>query len=195
MQTPKTLSVASALALALLFGPLAPAATESYTVDTVHSSVMFKVKHLGTSNFYGRFNEISGKLAFDGGDPAKSSVSLEVKVESVNTGNEAREKHLKSPDFFSAKEFPTISFKSKSVKKGGQGIYEVEGDFTLHGTTKPIKVKAERTGSGKNPRSGKDLAGFETTFTIKRSDYGMKNMIPMLGDEVQITVSLEAEKA
>ncbi len=195
MTTRTIVSALFVFALALHCPPLARAASESFTVDGVHSTLIFKAKHLGVSNFYGRFNAISGTLTFDDADSKKSAVAIEVKTETVDTGNEKRDQHLKSPDFLSAKEFPTISFKSKEIKKSGDGVFEIEGDFTLHGVTKAIKVKAERTGSGKNPRSGKALSGFETTFTFKRSDFGMKGMIPMIGDEVQITISVEAEQA
>jgi polyisoprenoid-binding protein YceI len=165
---------------------------DTFQVDSVHSTMVFKVKHLGASNFYGRFNDISGKLVLDAGDAKKSSVAIDVKTESVDTGNSKRDQHLKGPDFFAAKEFAAISFKSTEVKKAGEGELEVKGQLTLHGVTKDLTVKVTQTGTGKDPfnPAGK-RAGFETTFKIKRSDFGMKNMLDALGDEVEITVSVE----
>jgi polyisoprenoid-binding protein YceI len=169
-------------------------AADAYEVDAVHSAVVFKVKHLGVSNARGRFNAISGSIAIDDADPSKSAIQIEVKADSVDTANAKRDQHLKSPDFLSVKEFPTISFKSKSVKKLPDGKYEVAGEFTLHGVTKSVTVKVEKTGSGKSPVGGGELAGYETIFTIKRSDYGMKNAIPAIGDEIELTISIEAIK-
>lgn len=171
----------------------ARAAEESLQIDGVHSTMVFKIKHLGTANFYGRFNDISGKLVLGSGDPAKDSMEVQVKAESVDTGNEKRDQHLKGPDFFNAKQFPAIAFKSKAVKADGDKGYQVNGELTLHGVTKPLEVKVERVGSSKDARMG-ERSGFETTFTIKRSDYGMKTMVGPLGDEVQITLSVEAVK-
>lgn len=171
----------------------APQAAESYSIDGSHSTAMFKVTHLNVSNFYGRFDKIKGSVAFDAKNPAASSVSMEIDAESVNTADTKRDQHLRSTDFLSAKEFPTLSFKSKSVKKLDERSFEIAGDFTLRGVTKPITVKATHTGSGKDPWGG-FRQGFETTFSIPRADYGIKYMPGALGDEVQITISIEAVK-
>jgi polyisoprenoid-binding protein YceI len=100
---------------------------------------------------------------------------------------------LKSPDFFNAKQFPSIIFKSTKVAKAG-AKYQVTGDLTLHGTTKPITFEIEQTGSGKGP-TGAAVAGVEATLKIKRSDFGMNKMIPMIGDDVTVIVSLEGGKS
>ena len=184
-----TLALASFLSLFLLAGARA---ADKYTVDTVHSAIGFKVKHLGVSNARGRFNAFTGSVTIDDADLAKSAIELEVKSDSVDTGNGKRDQHIKNADFLNAKEFPTIKFASKSVKKGDGGKYEVTGDLTLHGTTKSVTVTVEKTGAGKGP--GGEIVGYETTFTLRRSDHGMKGMIPAIGDEVEITVSIEAGK-
>ena len=165
-------------------------AAEAYKVDPVHSSIVFKVKHMETTNFYGRFNEVSGSFVIDEQAPAKSSVEIQVKAESIDTANAKRDQHLKGPDFFNVKQFPLISFKGKQVKKSEDGAYSVTGDLTLHGVTKEVTIRVERTGSGKDPL-GNAIAGFEAVLKLKRSDYGMKFMVGPLGDEVQIVVSLE----
>jgi polyisoprenoid-binding protein YceI len=170
----------------------APATAATYQIDGVHSSVVFKIKHLDTANFYGRFNGLSGSIDFDSASPAAGKVSLEIKTESVDTGVQQRDDHLRSPDFFDAKQFPTITFQSTKVAKAGDKTYDVTGDLGLHGVTKPITLRVEHTGSGKHPRSGAELVGFEARATIKRSDFGMQFMQGPLGDEVEILIAIEA---
>ncbi len=171
-----------------------PQATETYNVDPVHTTAIFRIKHLGVTYFYGRFNETTGTFTVNTEDPSEMSFDVQIKTESVDTNATGRNNHLKSPDFFNAKEFPTISFKSKSVKSSGESTYSVAGDLTLHGVTKPITVQMEFVGQGdKGPRFGY-RAGFDATITIKRSDFGMNFMQGMLGDEVRIMVGLEGAR-
>lgn len=181
----------SLLALALL--PLSSIkAADTFEIDPVHSSVLFKIRHMNLADFYGRFNEIKGTVSFDRENPGKSSVTAEVPVERVDTHNDKRNQHLKSPDFFNVKQFPTITFKSTKVEKDGED-FKVTGDFTLHGVTKSITVEFEKVGEGKGMQ-GETRAGGKTEFKIKRSDYGMNFMTNAIGDEVEITLSLEAVK-
>lgn len=182
-----------ALLLALALASSTLGAAETHTIDTVHSTVLFKARHLGTSNAYGRFNDIAGKIVIDDKDASKSSVEVTVKTDSLDTGNEKRDQHLKSPDFFAAKQFPTITFKSKKVEVQKDGHLDVVGDLTLHGVTKEIKVRIEKVGTGKAMRGDGKLTGFEAKFSIKRSDHGMSLMIPAVGDEVELVVSVECE--
>jgi polyisoprenoid-binding protein YceI len=186
----RSLILASFAILSLAAPPLLLAGPTVWKADPVHSSVVFRVKHSGVTHFYGRFNDISGSFALDEADPAKSSLQVEIKAESVDTGNPARDKHVKSPDFLSVKEFPTISFKSREVKQTGDGAYEIAGDLTLHGVTKGLTLKLQRTGSGKDARRNSRLAGFETVFAIQRSEFGMKFALEGVSDEVQLTVSV-----
>jgi len=165
---------------------------DTFKIDPVHSSVIFSIKHLGVTDFYAVFKEISGTVTFDKADPAKSSVELTVPVESVDSRNPKRDQHLKSPDFFNAKQFPTLSFKSKKVEASGE-TYKVSGDFTLHGVTKPITIEFKKGAEGKG-MEGEVRGGGETRFTIKRSDYGMTFMPGALGDDVNIIVSIEGVK-
>jgi polyisoprenoid-binding protein YceI len=156
-------------------------------IDGVHSSVLFRIKHLGTSHAWGRFNDISGKLALDDKNP---SIEVQIKADSIDTGNAKRDQHLKSPDFFNARQFPTISFKSTRIQKQSDGKYAVDGTLKLHGVEQPLSVQLERAGSGKN-QQGTTIEGFDTTFKIKRSDYGMKFLLEGLSDEVLLNISLE----
>ena len=172
-------------------GTLALAA-EPFQVDTVHSSVIFRVKHMQASLAYGRFNDITGKFLLDEADPGKSTFDLAIKAESLDTASAARDKHLKSTDFFNTKQFPSITFKSKSVSKTAAG-YDVAGDLTLHGITKPATFKLAVTGSGKGMR-GEALAGVEATTVLKRSDFGMTFMVGPIGDEVTVIVALEGNR-
>jgi polyisoprenoid-binding protein YceI len=171
----------------------APAfAADTYTVDGVHSSVSFKIEHMGISRVHGRFNKFDGSIAIDKADAGKSSFTLSIKTDSVDTGNEGRDKHLRSPDFFDAKQYAEITFKSTSVKAIKAG-YEVEGDFTMHGKTKKIKFNLQ--GGGKEVEAmGAKHIGFVTDLTVKRSDYGMVDKNPGLGDEVQVSIGLEGTR-
>ena len=179
------------LALAVSFA-LPARAADTFKIDPVHSSVVFSVVHLGVTNFYGRFNDIAGTVTFDAADPSKSSVDISVPVESIDTHNDKRNQHMKSPDFFDAKQFPTLAFKSTKVEGSGTD-FKVTGDLTLHGVTKPVTVSFKRGTDGKGMQ-GEVRGGGETHFTIKRSDYGMTFMQNALADEVNIILSLEGIK-
>lgn len=166
-------------------------AADAYKIDPVHSSAIFRIQHLGVSYFWGRFNDKSGTITIDPSDPTRDSFDVSIKTESLDTANPNRDKHLKSGDFFSAQEFPSISFKSTAVK-GSADKLEITGDLTLHGTTKSITVTLDKTGEA-DTRMGHRI-GFEGTFTVKRSDYGMNKMLDVVGDEVKLMISLEAQK-
>ena len=170
----------------------------AYEIDTAHSMIIFRAKHNGVSYNYGRFNEFSGKIVMTSTDVSGnmvpgSMVEFEVKAASVDTGNEKRDQHLRSSDFFSAKQFPVITFKGTEVKakKGAKDVLEVTGDLELHGVKKSITVDVEITGRAKG-RDGESLIGFESTFTIKRSEFGMTYGMGGISDDIRITVSIEA---
>ncbi|MAW40890.1 MAG: polyisoprenoid-binding protein [Phycisphaerae bacterium] len=193
------MSIRATTALLLLaLAPLAMAsksniaAKETFNIDSVHSTAIFRVQHLGAGNFYGRFNELEGTIDWDAEDGPSFDVSI--KIESVDSGNEALDKHLKNADFFDAKQFPTMTFKSTGAKKMGDN-WKVTGEMTMHGVTKPVEVDMEFVGRADVGRG--DRVGFETTFTIKRSDFGMNWGVEngALGDTTKIIVSLEGIKA
>jgi len=168
--------------------PLATTArAETAVVDTVHSSVLFRIKHLNTSWTWGRFNDVKGTIVLDDAAP---SVDVTLTVDSVDTGNGKRDEHLEGPDFFGAKQFPTIAFKGSKVTKVDVSHFDVAGELTLHGVTKPLTVRLEKTGSGRTPMTG-PIVGYATEFKIKRSDFGMKTMVGPVGDEVLVIVALE----
>lgn len=168
-----------------------------YKVDNVHSMALFRTSHMGASQSWGRFNVIEGDFTMNEGGPTPLFIDVKVKTNSVDTNSDARDKHLRSPDFFNVKEFSEMTFKSTASRKTGDNRYSVTGDFTLLGTTKPITIDLATYGPVANPRGGSQLAGFETTFDIKRSDYGMKYgiMPDGTGDAVRIVVSIEGGQA
>jgi len=164
-------------------------AADEYVYDLVHSSVSFKARHLDISWIHGRFNEVDGKFSLDRQDPTKSTFLLTIKADSVDTANPARDEHLRQPDYFDTKQFPTIEFKSKSVK-AIEGGYEVIGDFTMHGTTKEITITLM---GGKEIESrGVKRVGFSTELKLKRSDYNFdKSAIGPIGDEAIVIIDCE----
>jgi polyisoprenoid-binding protein YceI len=165
-------------------GPLA--------LDPSHSSVIFKITHFEVSHFYGRFNKVSGEITLDERDPKGGTVAIEVDAASVDTHEEARDKHLRSEAFFNARQFPKITFKSRKIVKKGANL-EVEGDLSLHGVDRPLTMTLRSTGARAVPRFGL-RAGYETEFTFERSahgiTYGLDNK--SWGDQVQIILSIEA---
>jgi len=188
----KGLLTAVVFSLFLVFSSIAVAGND-YTIDSVHSSLVFGIKHFGASMFYGRINGPAGKLIFDEEKPENSMVEISVNAGDVDTASEKRDQHIKSADFFHVEKYPVITFTSRNVKKTGETDYQVEGDLTFLGKTRPIIVMARYIGSGKDPW-GAYRSGFESRFTIKRSDYGMDFMMGPLGDEVQSIISIEAVK-
>jgi polyisoprenoid-binding protein YceI len=181
---------AVAVASSLLAGNLF--AADNYKIDQEHATVIFMVKHFDIGNAYGRFNKPTGTVVLDKEDPSKSSFTFEVKTDNVDTANAKRDAHLKSPDFFDAKQFPTITFKSSAVKASGDN-FEVTGDLTLHGITKSITVPVTKTGEGDTKMMGV-RSGWEAKTTLKRTDFGMNKMVGPVGDDVQLTISFEAVK-
>lgn len=169
----------------------APATAETYAIDAVHSTVLGRTMHMGTSRAYVRFNEIAGTVTFDEKDAAKNALDVTVKTDSLDSANDKRDQHLKGPDFFNVKQFPTMTFKSKSVKSAGAKKYKAEGDMTLLGVTKPVSFEFEKTGEGKD-RGGKAIIGGEATFTFKWSDFAGKDPMKGIGDETAVIVSIEA---
>jgi polyisoprenoid-binding protein YceI len=169
----------------------APAsAAETYQVDTVHSYILFKIKHLDIGYSYGRFNGATGEVTWDDVNATIAAVAMQVNAKDVDTDVEKRDEHLRSADFFNVEKFTAISFQSTKVQKLAADSFEITGDLTLLGQTRPVTVTARETGAGQDPW-GKFRRGFETEFTIKRSDWGMDFMLEGLSDEVDLTVSIE----
>jgi polyisoprenoid-binding protein YceI len=186
-------SVAALVALAL--APLSaapPPATTTFVVDGAHSAALFRVVHLGVGAFHGRFKKVSGKVAWDDANPSAGSIEIRIPAASLDSNHAGRDKHLLGPDFFNVKQFPELSFTSTSIAKKGEA-FEVKGTFSLRGKSKEITVLATKLGEKDcGPRFGY-RAGWEVTFSIKRSDYGMSYGVKqgVLADDVRITVAVE----
>jgi len=172
----------------------APTASNARTwkVDDVHSMAMFRIHHMGAGMFWGRFDDVSGTVTTSGSGPDAIAFDISIDPGSVSSGNDQLNSHLKSPDFFSVKEFPSMTFKSKSSKRGADGMWDVSGELTMHGVTKTINAKVELTGMAKGPKG--DAAGFEASFTIDRTQFGMNYGTEKgsIGKEVRVIVGIEA---
>ncbi|MBI2826978.1 MAG: YceI family protein [Planctomycetia bacterium] len=168
-------------------------AADTYTVDPVHSSISFMISHVGISNIHGRFNDFSGEITLDKADPTKSSFALSIPVESIDTNNAKRDEHLRAPDYFNVKQFPTMSFRSTKVK-AVDGGYDVTGELTLHGVTKPVSFKLKGGDKVVEFPKGKKRIGLVSTFSIARSDFGVTTEPVALGDEIPIFIGIEAAK-
>ena len=162
---------------------------EAYEMDPVHSTVIFKIKHLGVSYFYGRFNGPTGSFTFDPETGSAGSIEIVLETAKIDTGNGRRDGHLKSADFFNAKQFPKVTFKSTDVRKVGDKL-QVRGELTMHGVSKPLSLELEHVGCGQDPWGGY-RCGFDAMFTVSRSDFGINYMPGGLGDEVTVMVGLE----
>jgi polyisoprenoid-binding protein YceI len=182
---------AMGLAASALLGLGMVATGDDYTIDTAHSGVVFKISHSELNWVFGRFNDFSGEFTIDSSDPSKSSFVMKIKPESVDTNNAARDGHLKSPDFFNTKQFPSMSFTSTSVKPV-EGGFDVTGDFTLHGKTNPVTFTLK--GGKTVMMKGAQKTGYTAEFPIKRSEFGITKGAPMLGEEVWVTVSFQGVK-
>lgn len=192
-----SLAVTASVALFALPAPAAPKTNESesttFKVDGVHSSIIFGIRHMGVSNVYGRFNNPTGEFTFDPAHPEDAKFNVSVKTADVDTGNEARDKHLRSVTFFNVDSFATINFTSTSVKPGKDGKFELAGNVSLLGKTKPITASLEWIGTHDGGEQMGFRGGFETRFTVKRSDFGMDYGITQgaVGDDVSLIVAIE----
>ncbi|MFJ3897660.1 YceI family protein [Streptomyces sp. NPDC090083] len=148
------------------------ALTGDYTIDPAHTTLGFTARHAMVTNVKGKFLDFSGTLHLDGADPAKSTASLDVKMDSIDTGSADRDGHLKSADFFKTDEFPSMTFRSTSAESLGGDDYRITGDLEILGTTKPITIDLEFNGAAKDP-FGNERVGFEGKAEILRSEFGL----------------------
>src|SRR5262249_45991620 len=142
---------------------------------------------------HGRFNKFSGAFTIDKADPSKCAFELTIQTDSVDSNNAARDKHLRSPDFFNVEQFPTIAFKSTAVK-AIEGGYEVTGDLTMHGTKKPITIQLKGGKAAEFPKGMPRTGFWSEGLTLKRSDFGMDKFVGLLGDTIYVSVSAEGTK-
>jgi polyisoprenoid-binding protein YceI len=186
-----------ALALAVLAAAAASAvrAADTYTVDAAHTTIGFSVKHLLVSNTKGQFKTFSGTILFDEKNPGKSSVKVDIKAASIDTGNAQRDSHLKGADFFDVEKFPDLGFVSKKVVKNGD-TYEVTGTLTIKGVSKEVTFPFTLAGPLQDPWGGTRL-GADASLVINRKDFGVAWNNPGdagIGNEVKIDLAVEAIK-
>jgi polyisoprenoid-binding protein YceI len=191
MKFRRMLPLFSFVLIAAGFAPAESNAAERYALDGTHSNVLFKVRHNDISYVFGRFNDFNADIQWDEQNPANSRVSFTIKAESVDTHNDRRDQHLRSPDFFNARQFPEVAFTSREVKKNADNTFAVSGELTLLGQRKPVSFTWTETGAGPGPR-GDFRRGGIATFTIKRSEFGMNYMLDRLSDEVELIISLQS---
>jgi len=176
-----------------------PVLASNWELDSAHTSAEFKVRHLMISNVPGKFSGVKGFVNLDDANPAKSKVEATIDTSTVNTDNQKRDEHLRSGDFFDVKKFPTMKFVSRSVKKTGDGTFEVAGDLTMHGVSKPVVLQASLTPEMKDPFGG-TRRGMTATTKINRKDFGLNwNKAleaggVMVSDDVNIEINSEMTK-
>mgnify|MGYP001615147704 CR=1 FL=1 len=195
MKSFRSLAVSFLVAAALTLAAQASAKPVTFEIDAVHSRVQFTIRHL-VSKVTGNFAKFQGQIVYDAEGPAASSVNAEIDAASINTMNDRRDGHLRSPDFFDTAKFPTLAFTSATVTPGTAGRFKVEGNFSMHGVTKPLTLDTEFLGTGPGP-DGTPRIGFEAKASIDRKDYGIvwnKTLDQggtILGDDVRILIQIE----
>ncbi|MFH9009903.1 YceI family protein [Streptomyces sp. NPDC017943] len=173
------------------------ALTGDYTIDPAHSTIGFTARHAMVTNVKGSFKDFTGTLHLDGSDPSRSTASLDVVMDSIDTGNADRDGHLKSADFFKADEFPAMTFRSTHAEALGGDDYRITGDLTILGTTRPLTIDLEFNGVAKDP-FGNERAGFEGKAEILRSEWGLtwnaalETGGVLVSDKIKLTFDISA---
>lgn len=174
----------------------APVAMTTFTIDAAHSQMLFKVRHLGISTVTGRFSTFSGNFQLDPASGQAGAASISIDAGSINTENERRNTHLKSPDFFAADSFPKITFVSTGITKVSGNKYKVAGNLTMRGVTKPVTLDAEVAGTRQTAEGW--LAAVNMTGTVKRKEYGLMwdrvtEGVAVVSDDVTLQIEVEAK--
>lgn len=171
----------------------APAwSAERYVIEKPHTQVLFAVDHLGFSRSHGKFLDFDGELSFDPQEWTRSSVSVAIRTASVDMDDYEWEKHLKGEDFFDVKRFPEMTFTGTRIEATGERTGRLHGELTLLGVTRPVILDVTLNKAGPHPIARKDWVGFSARTALKRSEFGMKYGLPMIGDEVQVILQVEA---
>jgi polyisoprenoid-binding protein YceI len=188
-------SLFAAVLFAGFAGTAAHAQSSNWTIDKNHTQITFAIRHMGVSTVRGSLSGVTGNVVWDGKNPATASVDATIDATTLTTNNEARDKHLKSPDFFNVEKFPTLTFKSTGIQRV-HGKLQVTGDLTLTGITKPVTLDVEGPTAPQKGMQGGQVIGLSATGVIHRSDFnfGPKFAPPMLGNDVQFTIDLEADQ-
>jgi polyisoprenoid-binding protein YceI len=171
----------------------APAFATTYTLDPDHTQVRFSWNHFGFSNPAAVFGKVGGTLEYDEADPTRSTVSVTIPLDSVNSNVPKLDEHLESPDFFDAAKFPVATFKSTKVEKAAApNQLKVTGDLSVHGATKTVTLDVTVNKVGEQPMRKAAAAGFDATATVKRSDFGISKYVPGVSDDITLRITTEA---
>jgi len=161
----------------------------TYAVDPNHTQVGWRVSHMGFSNYAGGFSDVSGTLELQPKNPAAAKLSIKIPVASVTTTSAKLTDELKGDQWLDAGKFPEMTFVSTKVTPEGKDKAKVAGNLTLHGVTKPVTLDVTLVGAGVNPLSKKVTVGFDATGTLKRSEFGVKTYVPLIGDDLHLTIA------
>jgi polyisoprenoid-binding protein YceI len=183
---------AAALSMA---SAVASAQTSTWTIDPAHSSVNFTIRHMGVSNVHGSIGGVKGTVTSNEKDITKSTVEATMDATTVATGVDARDKDLKSPNYFDVDKYPTLTFKSTSVTNSG-GKLQLIGDLTLHGVTKSVTLDVDGPAPPQTGKDGKTRSGFSAEGTLHRTDFGIGSKVPsaIVGDDVNFSIDVEIDK-
>jgi polyisoprenoid-binding protein YceI len=184
---------ASIIALTLL-AALTAAAQDTWTIDPNHTSAQFSVRHLGVSTVRGAFTKVSGTVQYDPANPAKTAIQATIDVASVDTRVEMRDNDLRSANYFDVAKYPTITFQSKRVEAAGAGKLKVIGDLTIHGTTKEVVLDVDGPSPQMKDPWGNQRVGASATTKVNRMDFGVSGGKGAVGEEISITIDIEATK-
>lgn len=168
---------------------------EIYKIEPTHTRVQYRVNHLGFSEMPGIFSEVQGKIDFDPNKPGQAQVDATINTASVTMNNGLLDSKLKGKDFFNTAKYPAIRFVSTEIERTGPSVGTMQGELTMLGVTRPVTLKVEFRKKGWNKYQGGDAVGFSAWTKIHRSDFGMKYLLPDVGDDVSIRIDLEAVKA
>lgn len=166
-----------------------------FKLDKRHARIVFSTTHLGFSTYYGFFGDLDGKLDYDPASPAASALEIAVNLNGLVTNDSELDENLKAPDYFDVAKFPVATFRSTKIEVTGAADGKITGDLTLHGVTKPVVLDVTLNRGGKHPVTQEYVLGFNATGKLSRSDFGIRTLVPLVGDQVELTISCEFNRA
>ena len=184
----------TAITIAACFAISAAAQTGTWQIDPNHSNPQFSVRHLGISTVRGSFSKVNGTVQYDPADLSKTAIDASIDTTSISTGNDSRDKDLRSANYFDVEKFPAITFKSKRAESAGPGKLKITGDLTIKGVTKEVVLNVDGpSDTVKDPRGNMHM-GAEATTKVARKDFGVGPSTPLVGDDITITIDVELVK-
>lgn len=182
-------------ALLAVSAPFASAEKIEYQIDPTHTMVIASWNHMGFSNPMANFADARGTLVFDAQNPATSSLRVEIPMQSLTSFVPALDAELKGKDYFDVERYPVATFVSREVRALADGRFEVQGELTLRGVSKPLTLHATLNGQGEHPMAKVPAIGFDATAEFKRSDFGIDKYVPVVGDAIHLRITTEAVAA